>query len=72
MTPLVTIRPGYSVPPVTRPSGCHVSVGEKNVAVSGSIRRKSHTHEVFDVVLYIDVGQGRGKDILSSNQSQNP
>jgi len=24
MTPLVTINPGYSVPPVTRPRGCHV------------------------------------------------
>ena len=26
MTPEVTIKPGYRVPPVTRPSGCHVPV----------------------------------------------
>lgn len=25
ITPLVTMRPGYRVPPVTRPRGCHVS-----------------------------------------------
>ena len=24
MIPLVTISPGYKVPPVTRPRGCHV------------------------------------------------
>ena len=24
MTPEVTMRPGYRVPPVTRPRGCHV------------------------------------------------
>ena len=24
MIPLVTISPGYKVPPVTRPKGCHV------------------------------------------------
>ena len=24
MIPLVTMSPGYSVPPVTRPKGCHV------------------------------------------------
>jgi hypothetical protein len=26
MIPLVTMRPGYSVPPVTRPRGCQVPV----------------------------------------------
>ncbi len=32
MIPLVTMSPGYNVPPVTRPRGCHVPIETKTVS----------------------------------------